>query len=179
MSNQMTMAHFDDGVDFTVPGLPVPWQRPTPVAVKRKDALGRWVYTGEIRWATAAVRKGKDGTRRRSDTFTPFRQAVTTCARMAIGKRLLHGALEVRLVFVFARTERHRAKSAPQGRIPLITKVRNDIDNLSKGVLDALSKHAFDDDGQVYKLSAERWYAAANESPHTEISIRRRKEAMP
>ena len=118
-------------------------------------------------------RKRKDGTRY-PDIFTPYRESVTLFGRQAAAGKLLLGPLEAELVFVFERTLAHAKRSAPLGRIPLIMKKRNDIDNLCKGVFDALSGYLFEDDGQIYDLRATRWYAACGEPAHTEITIRRR-----
>ncbi len=58
----------------------------------------------------------------------------------------------------------------PGGRVPKPT--RADVDNIAKAVLDALTKaRAWQDDGQVWSLTARKWYAATSERPHVEISI--------
>lgn len=48
-----------------------------------------------------------------------------------------------------------------------------DIDNICKGVLDALNKIAYDDDKQVVSLEIQKWYS---ETPRLEIQIFNIKE---
>jgi len=59
---------------------------------------------------------------------------------------------------------------ADERRMPYIAKP--DCDNVSKAVLDALTRAGlWRDDSQVQREQIEKWYAAINEVPHLEITI--------
>jgi Holliday junction resolvase RusA-like endonuclease len=47
-----------------------------------------------------------------------------------------------------------------------------DIDNCFKAVADALNGIAYNDDGQIAKISATKWRGEGKEEPHTRILIR-------
>jgi Holliday junction resolvase RusA-like endonuclease len=72
------------------------------------------------------------------------------------------------MVFWFERPKGHskarRSKSEPKISRP-------DIDNLVKLGLDALNSVAYNDDGQVYLLHAEKRYIGPDDQPGTEIMV--------
>lgn len=72
-------------------------------------------------------------------------------AAKCVCQRPFEGPVEVRLVFNFLK-----AKSS---KLNHVTK-RPDIDNLTKGVLDALNGVAFIDDAQIIKLYCEKNFSA-------------------
>lgn len=51
------------------------------------------------------------------------------------------------------------------------TKKKNDWDNLGKAVSDALNGLAYQDDGCLWRVLVERWYAAGNEAPHVDVIL--------
>ena len=88
----------------------------------------------------------------RSHAVHGFRQAVQLAARAAGATP--HGEpVEVVIDAVFARPKSHR-KDGPA--LP-----RQDVDNLAKSVLDALTGIAWDDDRQVRRLVIEKSYGEA------------------
>lgn len=60
-----------------------------------------------------------------------------------------------------------KTEAAKQGEIKPITKP--DIDNIIKGVKDALKSIIWHDDSQVVELEGEKWYS---DTPRVEIEIR-------
>jgi Holliday junction resolvase RusA-like endonuclease len=72
------------------------------------------------------------------------------------------GALSVSIRFVLKRPQRLRKGDR------VIHDRRPDLDNLVKGVLDALP---IDDDARVVQLSAIKWYASSEEAPNILLEI--------
>jgi Holliday junction resolvase RusA-like endonuclease len=72
------------------------------------------------------------------------------------------GALSVSIRFVLKRPQRLRKGDR------IIHDRRPDLDNLVKGVLDALP---IDDDARVVQLSAIKWYASSEEAPNILLEI--------
>ena len=72
------------------------------------------------------------------------------------------GPLSVSIRFVLKRPQRLRKGDR------VIHDKRPDLDNLCKGVLDALP---IDDDARVVQLSAIKWYASSAEKPHILLEI--------
>lgn len=72
------------------------------------------------------------------------------------------GALSVSIRFVLKRPKRLRKGDR------VIHDKRPDLDNLVKGVLDALP---IDDDARVVQLSAIKWYASSDEQPNILLEI--------
>lgn len=81
----------------------------------------------------------------------------------------LTGPVGVTMVFVFSRPKSKRWKSKPMPRYPHTGKP--DAENCAKAVLDALSKLAFVDDAQVSELMVQKWVAAGDEAPRTEVFV--------
>lgn len=100
--------------------------------------------------------------------YTPSKSPVNdykATVRMAAAKRYagppLDGPLAVRLVCVFASKRKARVYKA----------TKPDCDNLAKSTLDALNGLLFKDDGQVVRLTVEKWHAAADEQPHVAVEV--------
>ena len=72
------------------------------------------------------------------------------------------GPLEVEMEFHFQRPRSHynadRETLSAAGRLQPLP-CRADVDNLVKGVLDAMNGLAYEDDGQVGRISAEKIYS--------------------
>ena len=120
-------------VTFSVPGDPVPQPRPRITV------------------------RGKHG-----HAYTPadhpihaYRQAVALLAKGAGCKP--HGEpVEVVIDAVFTRPKSHFNKAGVKGDSPQLP--RADIDNIAKGVCDALNGIAWNDDAQVRRLVVEKSY---------------------
>lgn len=83
-------------------------------------------------------------------------------------KELLLGPVHVHLNVVFKRPM-YMSKSIYSEGLILHTK-RPDLDNVIKAVLDALNS-VLNDDSQVCKISATKYYAEKHREPRTEIEI--------
>lgn len=79
--------------------------------------------------------------------------------------RPMEGPLNVSIAFIFPRLKSSRS-AAREAK-----STRPDVDNLIKAVLDGLNGLAFHDDGQVTRVSGEKWIAAAEEEAHIEVTI--------
>lgn len=77
--------------------------------------------------------------------------------------------LMVALLFVLPRPASKTKKRGDNPR--MLHTSRPDIENLAKGVLDALTGLAWNDDKQVCDLLIRKRVAAANETPHVAISV--------
>lgn len=80
-------------------------------------------------------------------------------------------ALEV--TFVIRRPQSLSAKRHPDGRTPAPR--RPDLDNLQKGLQDALQGF-WEDDSQIVQLNLAKVYAARGEDPKIEIKIHKYNE---
>jgi Holliday junction resolvase RusA-like endonuclease len=117
-------------ITFSVPGDPVPQPRP------RVSTAGGF--------ARAYVPK--------DHPIHAYRQAVTVAARAA-GVLQATGPVSVIIDAVFARPKSHLNKSGVKPTAPALP--RPDVDNISKGVLDAL-KSVMGDDSNVGRLLVEK-----------------------
>ena len=81
----------------------------------------------------------------------------------------------VTLDFVFERPKCHFRTGRFSGELrpdaPRFHTSYPDVDNLVKFALDALNKHIFKDDKQVYSVTAAKRYCRPDETPHTTIGI--------
>ncbi len=84
-----------------------------------------------------------------------YKQAIRL-AYVNAGGEVLEGPVEIRIVCWFERPKSH-SKKRRQDREPKTTKP--DLDNVGKAILDALNEIAYNDDGQVFMLTVEKWYA--------------------
>jgi len=101
---------------------------------------------------------------------TEFKEAV----RLAWNEKypdapVLDGPLIVMLIFIMPRPKAMLWKKKPMPQVPH-TK-RPDLDNLEKGIMDALEGLAFRDDAQIFSKSSAKWIAAGNEQPAIDITI--------
>lgn len=114
---------------FNVPGKPVPQPRPK---ISTRGGFGR-AYTPA------------------NHPINEYRQAVEMYAKLA-GCELLSGSVAISVQFIFERPKSHFSKSGLKKDAPDF--VGCDVDNLLKGVLDALTGIAFIDDRQVEYVEA-------------------------
>jgi Holliday junction resolvase RusA-like endonuclease len=117
-------------ITFSVPGDPVPQPRP------RVSTAGGF--------ARAYVPK--------DHPIHAYRQAVTVAARAA-GVLQATGPVSIIIDAVFARPKSHMNKGGVKPKAPALP--RPDVDNISKGVLDAL-KSVMGDDTNVGRLLVEK-----------------------
>ncbi len=117
-------------ITFSVPGDPVPQPRP------RVSTAGGF--------ARAYVPK--------DHPIHAYRQAVTVAARAA-GVIQATGPVSIIIDAVFARPKSHMNKGGVKPKAPALP--RPDVDNISKGVLDAL-KSVMGDDTNVGRLLVEK-----------------------
>jgi len=130
-------------ITFVVPGEPVPQPR------------ARIVTKGKKSWG-----------------FTPpehpihaYRAGIAVTAKAA-GATVTEDAVSVTIAATFGRPKSHRNKSGLKKTAPLLP--REDVDNLAKAVLDALTGVAWHDDKQVASLHIVKRYGTAGA---TEVSI--------
>jgi Holliday junction resolvase RusA-like endonuclease len=98
---------------------------------------------------------------KKSHPIHDYKASVRLSASQAYQGPPLQGPLSVSLCCVFATKSKLRR--------PKPTKP--DCDNLAKSTLDALNQLLFGDDGQVVKLSVEKWHAAKDEQPHVIVMV--------
>ena len=79
------------------------------------------------------------------------------------------GAVSVGITFWFPRPQAMQWRTKPQ--IAVVKTTKPDLDNLAKGVLDALQNHAFGDDSRVVELRLSKWIVRDGALPRTEITI--------
>ena len=128
---------------FVVPGEPVPQPR------------ARIVTKGKKSWG-----------------FTPpehpihaYRDGIAITAKAA-GATVTEDAVSVTIAATFGRPKSHLNKSGLKKTAPLLP--REDVDNLAKAVLDALTGVAWHDDKQVASLQIVKRYGTAGA---TEVTI--------
>jgi Holliday junction resolvase RusA-like endonuclease len=103
----------------------------------------------------------------KDDPIHAYKQAIRL-AYVNAGGEVLEGPVSVRIVCWFERPKSH-SKKRRQKPEPKITKP--DADNLGKGNLDALNEIAYNDDGQVYRLTVEKWYVGPYDLIGTIIEV--------
>ena len=121
-------------LSFSVPGSPVPQPRPR---VSTRGGFAR------------AYVPAKHPVHR-------YRAAVAEAAKAA-GAAVSEDAVAVDLTFLFERPASHKTKKGLKRDAPTLP--REDVDNLAKAVLDALTCVAWHDDRQVARLTVVKAYA--------------------
>ena len=87
-------------------------------------------------------------------------------AAQAADMKPTEAAVSVSLSFTFARPKSHMNARGVKKTAPTLP--REDVDNLAKAVLDALTCHAWHDDKQVAELHVLKQYGTAGS---TEVTI--------
>lgn len=131
-------------VEFTIPGCPIAKGRP------RFSRQGTFVRT-----------------------FTPEKtcryEQLVQLSFMQADQPKLNGAVRVKILAYFPipkSASKKKQKMMAEGEIRHTTKP--DGENVSKAILDALNKMAYDDDSNIVELHIEKWYS---EEPRAEITI--------
>lgn len=137
------------GVSFWVPGVALP--KGSKSVVRTKAGKYHLVETADM------ARAG-----RRSGALRAWMTTVSSVARVHCNQRL-SGPLTLEVTFFVPRP-----KSVKRTR-PSV-KTGGDIDKLARGVLDALTGIAYDDDSQVIDLRLSKMYADEGE-PGVDITI--------
>lgn len=88
-----------------------------------------------------------------------FENEIIRLARQQFSLQPLSGALEVFVQFYFKKAKSNKKINMTQ---------RPDLDNLLKGVLDALNCIVYKDDCQIVRLSAEKSFS---DEPRIEMSV--------
>ena len=103
-----------------------------------------------------------------------YRQAVQLVARAA-GIRPHPGPIELVIECVFERPPSHMTRKGQPSKAARAFPPKCDFDNLAKGVADALTGIAWNDDDQVVDGRCIKRYAATGEAAKTVVTIRRRE----
>jgi Holliday junction resolvase RusA-like endonuclease len=99
---------------------------------------------------------------KKSHPIHDYKASVRMAAAAAYQGPPLPGPLSMSIVCVFScKTKKARKAKA----------TKPDCDNLAKSTCDALNELLFDDDGQIVKLSVEKWHGAGHEQPHVDVVI--------
>jgi Holliday junction resolvase RusA-like endonuclease len=155
-------------IKFRIPSVPVP--QPRPRATVRAGHAA--VYSQEV------IKNARTG-EKKPHPIVMFKASVKTAFANAYPNMApLDGPLIFHALFLFPRPKAKIWAKRPMPREPLVSGSRNDGDNLTKSVWDALNELAFRDDGQIYKWSGEKWIAAGDERPHVEVTITTYAELM-
>ena len=108
---------------------------------------------------------------------SPARQWKSDIKYMAIrareGPALWQGAVELAVTFFLPRPAKYCRKKDPVGALPCLTKP--DLDNLIKGVKDALSGIIYKDDKQIWRERVEKFYHEIGSGPRAEITLEAEK----
>ena len=82
----------------------------------------------------------------------------------------MDGLVEVRVAAHYPIPKSWSRKKREQALAGGIAPGKPDIDNVVKAVLDGLNGVAFDDDRQVFRLSAEKFFSATEEG-HVDVTV--------
>ena len=135
-------------IEFTVNAIPIPQPRP------RATIIG----------GHASVYDDK------KHPIADFKASVRLAASKVYSSTPIESPLDVHLLFVFPRTKEQLKKKYSAGR--LLHVKRGDVDNLCKGVFDALNKFLWVDDCQVCDVAISKRIAAMDEQPHVVVSLK-------
>lgn len=138
-------------IRFTVPAVPIaqPRQRHRIIAGKSGNFVGNYTPS--------------------KSPVNDFKATVRMAAREYWNEAPHQGPVELVLKFVFPRPKKMIWKSRPMDRTAHTA--RPDVDNLQKSVADALSKLLWQDDSQVYSVTASKWVASGDEGPHVVVEV--------
>jgi len=98
-----------------------------------------------------------------------FKASVRLAASGALSGAPLAGPLRVDCVFIFPRPKSLMWSKRDMPRVRHVKK--NDLDNLAKGLFDALNGLLWRDDCQVCECVLTKWIAAGDEQPHVLVRV--------
>lgn len=139
-------------IEIRVPAVPVAQPRPRATLAHGGQAARMHEVT--------SIKNAVTG-ERRPHPIAEYKATVKMAAQAAYQGPPLECPLAADIVCVFAARSKHRR--------PKPTKP--DCDNLAKSTLDALNGLTFRDDGQIVRLTVQKWHAAQDEQPHVEITL--------
>lgn len=139
-------------ITFVVPAVPVAQPRQRHRAITSNGRTFTQNYTSE------------------KHPVQSFKATVRMAAQQAYSGPPIDAPLSMELVFVMPRPGRLSKKKSPTGRIPFCNK-NKDWDNLGKSVSDALNELIYVDDGLLFSVRVEKWFASRFEQPHVEVTI--------
>jgi Holliday junction resolvase RusA-like endonuclease len=159
--------------NIRVVGTPVAQPRPKIRIMRKAYALCAGLLSGGAKAAYANIYKCVTG-----HAYVPedhavhhWRATVQQAVRAVVWDKITE-PVAVRCVFLMPRPQAMIWATKPMPRVFYAAKT-NDGDNLLKAVFDACNDaKIWDDDGQVVEGSFGRRYAAGDEKPGVEISIR-------
>lgn len=110
--------------------------------------------------------------RETNERLRPWRSLVTDAA-LATKYPLINHPVSISITFRFLRPKGHFNKSglSPKAPANLTSRLKGDIDKLSRAVLDALTGSLLLDDSQVVQLAAHKRYCTPEEKPGALITI--------
>ena len=133
-------------ITFVVPGAPKPHPRP------RAFARG-----GHARMYTPRPAQDR-------------KYLIQTYARTIYGNHPPHdGPVSMEVEFIMPRPQSLVWKTKPMRQEKLSH--GPDLDNLAKGVMDALNGVLYKDDRQIYQLTVRKWTASGDEAPRIIITV--------
>lgn len=139
---------------FEIPGQPKAQARPRFGVVKSKS-------TGK---AHAVAFDPKESRDYKNWIKLCSTEAVKICGWKYTEKQL---AVDIEAYFEIPKSKTNKFKQqAMEGTIR--PTIKPDLDNIAKGVLDALNKLIFKDDSQVVELTIKKFY---NDEPYTKVTI--------
>jgi Holliday junction resolvase RusA-like endonuclease len=126
-------------ISFTIPIKPVAWQRPR--------------FNGKVGYTAKKVSK--------------FEETISLYAKKAMGSNPpTKDMVTVTVKFFYKRPEKfpkYIKERIDRGEIVAGKPTRPDIDNLAKGVLDAMNGIVYVDDGQVVEINISKLYSNQEE----------------
>lgn len=109
---------------------------------------------------------------RDNDRTKPWESMIRAEAEAAGCDPLFAGAVEVEVVFYFARPKGHFGAKGLKPKAPKSNTKKPDVDKLARACLDALISSAFVDDAQVTDLIARKRYVEGSAQVGAQIVIR-------
>ena len=105
-----------------------------------------------------------------------WRHIVGAAVTFDANGRMLRGPLVVILDFYLGRPKHHFGSGKNEGRLkpsaPLYPSKTPDIDKLVRAVLDALTGVIFQDDSQVVRLRAAKYFASDERLPGVRVHVK-------
>jgi len=137
-------------VKFTIPGEPKGKQRPRVVS---KGGFAR-AYTPK-------------------ETVN-YENLVALSYQVQVGEKKIHGPIDATIIAYFSIPNSISNKKKEMLKTETIPHIKKpDIDNIVKAISDGCNKIAFDDDSQIYNLTASKYYS---ENPRVEVILKTQKE---
>lgn len=161
------------GIEIIVPGRPVAWKRPHFFAQ---------LASGEKLWQAAKQAKTPQELRQilkplalakvmphKDEPIADYQKNVRSAAYRIFQGMPWECPISLDILFLMPRPQKSVWKSKPMPRYPHTAKP--DVDNLTKGIKDALNGVVYRDDSQVANIHSSKWVCAGGENPKTIIKL--------